>query len=232
VRPPESMPEAMRAAFTMDGRIPVEAAYRDDTRSEPLVLTEAAVDAEAAKVRAGGSVGYAYTTQELRQAFGRWPIQGKRVALVGCVRPDYPGMCLAYGAASMTIFDRNRIVSNHPKIWSFVPDQWDGELFDAVVSLSMVDHDGLGRYGDPIDPEADVKAMAWFRDILKPNGLLYFAVAVRTDCVIWNKGRVYGKLRMPLLLEGWDVLFAPSAYQRMDFPNRTVIALLVLKEER
>lgn len=31
--------------------------------------------------------------------------------------------------------------------------------FDAVVSMSSLDHDGLGRYGDPINPNADLESM-------------------------------------------------------------------------
>lgn len=31
--------------------------------------------------------------------------------------------------------------------------------FDAIVSFSGLEHDGLGRYGDPLNPYGDLSAM-------------------------------------------------------------------------
>ncbi len=31
--------------------------------------------------------------------------------------------------------------------------------FDAAFSMSSFDHDGLGRYGDPLGPDSDLLAM-------------------------------------------------------------------------
>ncbi len=36
------------------------------------------------------------------------------------------------------------------------------EGFDMALSISSFDHDGLGRYGDPLDPVGDLKAMRTF----------------------------------------------------------------------
>jgi Caenorhabditis protein of unknown function, DUF268 len=40
-------------------------------------------------------------------------------------------------------------------------EQWEHErtLFDAGFSISSFEHDGLGMYGDPLDPDGDLKAM-------------------------------------------------------------------------
>ena len=29
--------------------------------------------------------------------------------------------------------------------------------------MSSIDHDGLGRYGDPLNPNGDIRTMAWLR---------------------------------------------------------------------
>lgn len=49
-------------------------------------------------------------------------------------------------------------------------------FFDAVVSISAIEHIGLGHYNDPIDPDGDTVAVenAWYW--LKPGGTLYFDV--------------------------------------------------------
>lgn len=44
-------------------------------------------------------------------------------------------------------------------------------LFDAVVSISSYEHDGLGRYGDPINPDGDLIAMEKTKKMLKEDGL-------------------------------------------------------------
>ena len=78
--------------------------------------------------------------------------------------------------------------------------------FDMVFSISSLDHDGLGRYGDPLNPNGDLEAMDKIRSILKPGGLLLLSVPVGPDVVIFNLHRRYGPLRLPMLFKGWDVV--------------------------
>lgn len=76
--------------------------------------------------------------------------------------------------------------------------------FDIIISLSSFDHDGLGRYGDEINPNGDLDSMRALKKILSPNGLLFLSVPIGPDLIVWNLHRRYGQLRLPLLLEGWD----------------------------
>jgi len=46
----------------------------------------------------------------------------------------------------------------------------------SVSSLCVVEHIGLGRYGDPLDPEGTVKAVAELKRIVQPGGDLYISV--------------------------------------------------------
>lgn len=77
--------------------------------------------------------------------------------------------------------------------------------FDLVVSISNFEHDGLGRYGDPIDPNGDIRAMNEMRDLVKPDGYLILGVPVARDAVVWNAHRLYGRVRLPQLLQGWGI---------------------------
>lgn len=56
------------------------------------------------------------------------------------------------------------------------PDLFPADHFDAVVSLSAIEHIGLGHYGDPLDPDGDSKAVANIWRWLKPGGWFYFDV--------------------------------------------------------
>jgi hypothetical protein len=75
----------------------------------------------------------------------------------------------------------------------------------VIISISTIEHDGLGRYGDPLDPNADLASMAAIRSLLKPRGLFFLSVPVGADLLVWNLHRRYGELRLPLLLAGWEV---------------------------
>jgi SAM-dependent methyltransferase len=65
---------------------------------------------------------------------------------------------------------------------------------DSVRSLScmhVVEHIGLGRYGDPIDFHGSDKAMTELARVLEPGGLLYFVVPVGRPAVVFNAHRIF-----------------------------------------
>jgi SAM-dependent methyltransferase len=68
-----------------------------------------------------------------------------------------------------------------------LPDQ-------SVPSLScmhVIEHVGLGRYGDPLDARGDIKAARELMRVLAPGGRLYVVVPVGRRRVCFNGHRVY-----------------------------------------
>jgi SAM-dependent methyltransferase len=64
----------------------------------------------------------------------------------------------------------------------------------SVRSLScmhVVEHVGLGRYGDPLDPEGDRKAMRELQRVVAPGGDLLFVVPVGKPLIRFNGHRIY-----------------------------------------
>ena len=59
-------------------------------------------------------------------------------------------------------------------------------------------------YGDPLDPDGDLKAMRKMKERIKPGGLLFLAVPSGRDQIRFNQHRIYGRLRLPLLMQGWE----------------------------
>ena len=64
----------------------------------------------------------------------------------------------------------------------------------SVASLSclhVVEHVGLGRYGDPLDPLGSEKAIAELARVLAPGGRLLFALPVGRERIEFNAHRVH-----------------------------------------
>lgn len=55
----------------------------------------------------------------------------------------------------------------------------------------MAEHIGLGRYGDPLDPEGTKKAARELARVLAPRGNLYFSVPVGKPRVCFNAHRIH-----------------------------------------
>lgn len=65
---------------------------------------------------------------------------------------------------------------------------------DSIESLScmhVVEHVGLGRYGDKLDPQGDLKAIAELKRVLAFEGDLLFVVPVGKPKVMFNAHRIY-----------------------------------------
>jgi len=58
--------------------------------------------------------------------------------------------------------------------------------------MHVVEHIGLGRYGDPLDPEGDLKSIQELKRVLSLDGNLLFVVPVgRISRIMFNAHRIY-----------------------------------------
>jgi SAM-dependent methyltransferase len=77
----------------------------------------------------------------------------------------------------------------------------DGSI-DSLSCLHVIEHVGLGRYGDPIDPEGSRKAAAELKRVLAPGGRLYVSVPVGRERVCFNAHRVFDPDKVAALFPG------------------------------
>lgn len=66
----------------------------------------------------------------------------------------------------------------------------DGSI-PSLSSLHAVEHFGLGRYGDPLDPLGSEKALAAYQRVLARGGRLYLSVPVGRRRIEFNAHRVF-----------------------------------------
>lgn len=62
---------------------------------------------------------------------------------------------------------------------------------DSVSCLHAIEHFGLGRYGDPIDPDGHVKGLKNISRVVKKGGILYLSVPIGTQRVEFNGHRIF-----------------------------------------
>lgn len=65
---------------------------------------------------------------------------------------------------------------------------------NSIRSLScmhVVEHVGLGRYGDPLDPDGDLKAIGELKRVLAKGGDLIFVTPVGKPRIQFNAHRIY-----------------------------------------
>ena len=62
---------------------------------------------------------------------------------------------------------------------------------DSLSCLHVVEHAGLGRYGDPLDPEGTRKAAQELARVLAPGGNLFLATPVGQPKLCFNAHRIH-----------------------------------------
>ena len=66
------------------------------------------------------------------------------------------------------------------------------ESVKSISCMHVIEHIGLERYGDPFDPNGDLKAIAELKRVLAVNGHLLFVVPLGANAVIqYNAHRIY-----------------------------------------
>ncbi|MEI6553259.1 MAG: DUF268 domain-containing protein [bacterium] len=69
---------------------------------------------------------------------------------------------------------------------------FEDNTIPSLSCMHVIEHIGLGRYGDKIDPLADVKAMNELKRVLALDGDLLFVTPIGKPKILFNAHRVYG----------------------------------------
>lgn len=96
----------------------------------------------------------------------------------------------------VTVIDVRPLPSAVPGL-SFIRDDatslpsFGDQCAESISCLHAAEHFGLGRYGDPIDPQATFKLMGSLDRILARGGHLYFSVPVGRERLEFNAHRIF-----------------------------------------
>jgi SAM-dependent methyltransferase len=68
---------------------------------------------------------------------------------------------------------------------------FEDQSVSSVSCLHVAEHIGLGRYGDPLDPNGTRRAAAELQRVLAPGGTLLFSLPVGAPRVCFNAHRIH-----------------------------------------
>ncbi|EFO88542.1 hypothetical protein CRE_13056 [Caenorhabditis remanei] len=146
--------------------------------------------------------------------------------IVGSMQPWVEVMALKHGAKQILTVEYNPLTIQQEyqdRLSSILPVEfvrnWQdyAGTFDFAASFSSIEHSGLGRYGDPMDPIGDLREMLKIKCMLKKGGLLFLGVPFGTDAIQFNAHRVYGSIRLAMMFYGFEWLATYSGEEEKAF---------------
>jgi hypothetical protein len=117
------------------------------------------------------------------------------------------------------VFDIRPVVSTIPGVIFRQADLMNTpesqlEYCDSLSCLHALEHFGLGRYCDPIDPHGYVVGLKNMVKILRPGGMFYLSVPIGIERVEFNAHRVFDPLSLLQLTESNNLLLKKFAWVR------------------
>lgn len=88
---------------------------------------------------------------------------------------------------------------------------------ESVSCLHVIEHIGLGRYGDPLDPLGHIKAASELQRIVKPGGRLYITTPVGNERVCFNGHRIFNPISFCSMFPEMDLASFSFVDDRLDF---------------
>ena len=228
---PKDIPAELKKEFTMDGRVNVKPFYFSQIylggESRTPIWTKDNIEniiGLAQKDKLGGNYGIS-ETNALRDGLKHAPgIENGRVLVIGSENPWVEACVLEAGAREIVTLEYGKIISQHDKVRSLLPSEFrqkylNGTLgtFDGIVTFSSIEHSGLGRYGDALNPWGDILAIAKAWCVTRDGGSLTIGVPYNgvEESLYFNAHRYYGKIRYPYLTTNWHQIYQGKGQQRV-----------------
>jgi hypothetical protein len=89
---------------------------------------------------------------------------------------------------------------------SLVGLEMEDNSIQSLSCLHVLEHIGLGRYGDPIDPLGMERACHELSRVIQPGGRLFVSFPVGRDRIEFNSQRVIDPIRAVSLFPGMDLI--------------------------
>ena len=82
---------------------------------------------------------------------------------------------------------------------------FESNSIESISCMHTIEHVGLGRYGDPIDPQGDLKAIQELKRVVAKGGNLIFVTPVGKPKIEFNAHRIYSYGQIISYFEGFEL---------------------------
>lgn len=148
---------------------------------------------------------------------------GSTALLVGCFAAVAPTISVDFRPLVARTFGLKSMRG------SIVELPFKDNSLESITSLCVIEHIGLGRYGEPLDPHGTARAARELGRVLRPGGHLYVSVPCGVRGVAFNAHRIFSreevvrlfdalKLEEFVLVGNHGVIESPEATDPVDFP--------------
>jgi SAM-dependent methyltransferase len=110
---------------------------------------------------------------------------GSSVAMVSVLSAGVPMIFLDYRPLAVKLSGLRPVAGNVTHL------PFASNSLTSLSSLHVIEHVGLGRYGDPLEPEGSRRAAGELERVLQPGGRLFLSVPVGRERVCFNAHRVH-----------------------------------------
>lgn len=227
-KPIDVIPSSMYDKFSMFNHSFVQKWYFDD-RSErgSLFWPKSRID-ELVNSKDIKTYAYEGDGEAMYHAMSHYNLKGTTGVVIGSLSPWLEAYCLRCGAEKVITLEYKVIRTDHSRVGYYHPiemaknwTQFVGK-FDFAASFSSIEHSGLGRFGDALDPFGDFRELQKLRCILKKGGYAFLGFPTGSDGIVFNAHRIYGRVRLPLLFEGFNLLdtYFQTIHEPYDLKNK------------
>jgi hypothetical protein len=243
--PPKTVPADKMQAFTMNGKARIESLYFEQRYSGKQALVNAwdkkdlgrRIATPDPKSATAGIDSYTPDTSVYvdRVLTNHSSSIRDKVGLVwGSERPWLEVLLARHRARLTLTVEYGDVDSTHPTIAATTPQQFGAYMlqndrqFDFAFTYSSLEHSGLGRYGDVLNPVGDLEAAAQTWCALKPGGILFLGVpsvdaSSSSDVLVWNAHRFYGPHRLAKMFAGFEHV---HSYRDAPNPGESIVHVL------
>lgn len=244
--PPCEVPTSQRSLFEgPEGSMPISKLWCLAQRYEGELIVdwnEKYVNDYCSGISSGSNTG-TYTLADVnlvRDALAHHlpGVSGSTGVVLGSEYPWVECLALESGASAVWTFEYATIKSTHPRLFAkhvkkLAVDVISGKqpLFDWAFTYSSLEHSGLGRYGDSLNPDGDRDAVQQAWCMLKPGGYLFLGLP--TTCqlngnLVFNAHRNYGFHRQAFIAEGFE--FVKMTQKCTDQTQTIACSIIVLRK--
>lgn len=83
---------------------------------------------------------------------------------------------------------------------------FENSSVESISCMHTIEHIGLGRYGDPLDAQGDLKAIEELKRVARPNGSILFVTPVGQPKIAFNAHRIYSFEQIIDYFEGCELV--------------------------